>query len=84
MNRSKTFYIIITVTLVAVAMVLFVMLARMADIKFSHKEYFEKLKETGYSSPLAAFFTLLAVALLLFTCFAAYLVPSMLSSLKMS
>lgn len=65
-------------------MVLFVMLARMGDLKFSQKEQFEKLKQEGYSSPLSAFFTLLAVALLAFTSIAAYLIPSMIDSLKMT
>ena len=60
------------------------MLARIGDLKFSHKEQFEKLKQEGYSSPLSAFFTLLALALLTFTSLAAYLIPSMVDSLKMT
>jgi hypothetical protein len=38
--KGKNFYVIITVTLSAVSLVLFVMLARMGDLKFSRKDRF--------------------------------------------
>jgi choline-glycine betaine transporter len=38
--KNRNFYIIITVALVLVSLVLFVLLARMGDLKFSQKEKF--------------------------------------------
>lgn len=37
-TKNKNFYIIVTVVLVAVSLVLFVLLARMGDLKFSQRE----------------------------------------------
>lgn len=60
---------------------LFIVMLKVGDIKLGKKEIFEKIKEEGFSSPLSAFFILIAVILLASACITAYLLAQMMGSL---
>jgi NhaP-type Na+/H+ or K+/H+ antiporter len=66
------------------SLVLFGIMMRMGSIKLSNRELFEKIKTQGFSSPLSAFFTLLAFVLLTSAILTAYQLAGMITSLKMT
>lgn len=64
--------------------VLLMIMYRMGNLQLTNKETFEKVKEKGYSSPLSAFYSLLAVILLVSSCINAFKIPEMITSLQMT
>jgi len=72
-HQNRTFYIIVLVIMGCTTLMLFIVMLRMGDFKLGKREVFDKLKGQGFSSPLSAFFTLVAVILLVSSCLTAYL-----------
>ena len=84
MQSNQRLYIIITVLMSSLSLVLLFVMIKIGNLHLSKKEVFDKMKEKGFTSPISAFYILVAVVLLVSATVNAYEIVEMIETLNMT